>query len=126
MFIKKIFELLNKDLTGGTWESEASHEYFCEMTYFGFKHNNNGYWESEINVDGSTVSVIINSPTEDLPTDKHVSFIEAIICNPEKIQKKIKPLMFEVLENWKEIEIINPEALYVGFSLNIFVRSHQP
>jgi hypothetical protein len=101
----KIFSFLNKDLTGNTWNSEASHPYFGEMTYYGFKKNNNGYWECEVEFEGGYLSVIINSPDEVLPTINHEEFVKSILNDMDKTFAKIKSLMYSTFENWKELEI---------------------
>ncbi len=103
--LSKIFNFLNKDLTGNTWSSEASHPYFGEMTYYGFKKNSNGYWESEVEFEGDYISIIINSEEEILPMSKHEEFAKSIFADLDAVFIKIKPLMFSILEDWKEIEI---------------------
>lgn len=107
----KIFNFLNKDLTGNTWETDSTHPFFGEMTYFGFKKNNNGYWECEVACEDRYVSVIINSPIETAPTLAHVEFAQSIINDLDATfdlaKSKIVP-MFEEFpgtpfpKNWRE------------------------
>ncbi len=80
--LKSLFKLLNKDLTGRTWEREAEHPYFGRMVYYGFQDRDKCYWECELEVDGEPVSVSLNSNMEDLPNDEHVRFVQEVLANP--------------------------------------------
>jgi len=102
-FFSHLFSLLNRDLTGNTWNTESSHPYFGEMTYYGFKKNNNGYWECEVACEGSFLSVIINSPTETLPTSEHVDFVQSIIDDLDATFNLTQSKIVEMFEKFLEI-----------------------
>ncbi|MCB1582072.1 MAG: hypothetical protein R3E90_09775 [Marinicella sp.] len=104
MFFKKIIKSLNQYITDQSWYSQAHHPFFGEVGYYGFKDERMGYWESEIDVDGLVVSVIINSAIEELPTDIHQSFVESIINNLDSTIAAVKPLMLNTLSEWVKFD----------------------
>ncbi len=100
--ISKLFAFLNADLTGNTWQSESSHHYFGEMVYYGFKKNNNGYWECEVACEGGTVFVGIDSPTETPPTSAHVEFVQSIIKDVDVAFALTQSKIVEMFEDFCE------------------------
>lgn len=102
-FFNKIFHFLNMDLTGNTWESDSSHPFFGEMTYYGFKKNNNGYWECEVACDNRYVFVAINSPIETPPTLAHAEFAQSIITDLDATFDLARSKMVEMFEEFTEI-----------------------
>ena len=45
---QKVFQFMNRDLTGKTWERETSYPYFGQMVYFGHRDPAKCYWETEL------------------------------------------------------------------------------
>lgn len=118
--LKSLFRLLNKDLTGKTWEVEATHPYFGNIVYYGNRDGGKSYWESELNVDGDIISVGINSSTEDLPGDEHVHFVQDLLANPDQtfqlVAQHIAPVYKEYTgedlpDAWQAV--LRLEALFV-------------
>lgn len=97
IYFKKLFKWFNKDITGKSWYSKAHHPFFGEIGYYGFNDNRVGYWECEIDVNGSAVSVIINSTTAELPTSLHQNFVESIIKDLDTTIATVKPLVLSKL-----------------------------
>ncbi len=46
--LKSLFQFLNRDLTGRSWEREIAHDYFTNLVYFGNKDRKRAYWEAEV------------------------------------------------------------------------------
>ena len=97
---KKLFQLLNKDLTGSTWEIESSHPYFGEIVFYGFKDQGKCYWECEVECEGNKVFVGIESPDESQPSDEHVEFTKKVILDLDSAFSLAAPLLIPEFEKW--------------------------
>ncbi len=104
MLIQKMFSWLTGRFFDQSWYSEAHHNYFGQMGYYGFKDERVGYWECEIIHDERVVSIILNSPTEEHPTRAHQHFVESLLNDLDKTIAMIKPMMLDKLAQWLEFD----------------------
>ena len=123
--LKRLFRLLNRDLTGKTWEVEASHPYFGDIVYFGSRDSDKGYWECELEVDGEPLFVGINSASQELPNDEHVLFVQDILANPAQTFDLVAPFLIptykevtgsDLPESWQDV--LKLESLFVPQDCN--------
>lgn len=98
--LKTLFKVLNKDLTGKTWEVEAKHPYFGQMVLFAFKNSDKSYWEAELDHDGDSISVGIEAPDRNEPSDLQVAFAQNILSNVNTTFARAAPLLEPEFERW--------------------------
>lgn len=83
---RSIFDFLNRDLSGKTWERRESHPYFGEMIYFGSKDSGNCYWEAEVVVPGqSKTAGITMRGTSAGPTQSEETFCRAALSDVDAL-----------------------------------------
>jgi len=91
--LKKLFQLLNRDLTGRTWHEEADHPYFGNMVLFAFKNRPESYWESELLCEGVAVSLCIEAPDRMPPSDGQVAFAKSILGDLDRAFAMATPVL---------------------------------
>ncbi len=77
--LRRVWELLNRDLIGGDFTRRSTHPYFGEITYLGSRVPATNYWEAELRLaEGPAFSVILpDSP--DGPGSAEVVFCQSIL-----------------------------------------------
>jgi hypothetical protein len=75
-----LFNLLNRDLTGKTWQEDHAHPYFEKLIYFGAKKSGQSYWEAEAPMPGERNERVAVTMTGERagPTEAEVSFCQSI------------------------------------------------
>lgn len=63
--LKSLLRVLNRDLTGRTWQREVAHPYFTSLVYFGNRDVWRSYWEAEVpSSNGTTFIAFLKSPPD--------------------------------------------------------------
>lgn len=78
-FLKKLFNMLNADLTGRSWHKEVAHPYFNQLIYFGHKDPSKCYWEAELEIPGEEYIGVTMEGTPEGPTSAEEEFCRATI-----------------------------------------------
>ena len=91
--LKKLLQLLNRDLTGRTWSEESTHPYFGKIYLFAFKNRPDSYWECELNCEGNTIGLCINAPDRTPPDDAQVAFAKAILGDVDRAFALAQPVL---------------------------------
>jgi hypothetical protein len=74
--------LLTRDLTGRTWQREASHPYFENLIYFGSKDVEACYWEAEVQTSDEALRVgVTMKGTPAGPTAAEEQFCRAALAD---------------------------------------------
>lgn len=98
--LKKLLNLLSKDLTGLTWTEESVHPYFGEILLFVFRDSDKSYWEAELEFEGEKVGVGIDAPEKSEPTQSQVNFAKNILDHPDLAFAKAKAILIPEYESW--------------------------
>ena len=100
-FLRNLFRVLNRDLTGETWEREMRHPYFGPMVYFGHREPEKSYWEAELSVHGhpKTFSVTMRG-TPDGPEPSEESFCQATVGDLEALFSKCRDAFLGEYPHW--------------------------
>jgi hypothetical protein len=87
-----LFKLLNRDLTGRTWEEEHAHPYFENLIYFGSKKPAQGYWEAEVALEeGKNGRIGVTMTGERTgPTAEEVSFCQSIMADLDSVFERCR------------------------------------
>ena len=97
----RIFQLLNRDLTGRTWTEERSHPYFRNLVYFGSKTPDRSYWEAEVPVPGTGESVgATMHGTDQGPTDQEAAFCRWIVNDLDSVFEVCRTLIAPEYLKW--------------------------
>jgi hypothetical protein len=89
--LQKLFRLLNRDLTGRTWQREVTHPYFGPMLQFGHVDSAKNYWEAELTHPTLTekFSVTLKGTSEG-PEPSEELFCRTILADPDKLFLKCR------------------------------------
>jgi hypothetical protein len=98
--LKKLLNLLNRDLTGRSWEEEAIHPYFGKIVLFAFGDSDKSYWEAELDFEGEQIWIALNAPDKCKPTESQVIFVKNILENPDQAFAKAAPILVQEFETW--------------------------
>jgi hypothetical protein len=80
--LRRLFQFLNRDLTGKTWERECSHPYFGTVVYFGADDEGKCYWEAELRLaDLSRPFSVTMRGTPNGPEQTEQVFCEALLAD---------------------------------------------
>ena len=102
----RIFQFLNRDITGRTWSEERSHPYFKKLVYFGSKTPGDSYWEAELSVPGTGESVgVIMQGTEQGPTDQEVEFCKWTVSNLDSIFEICRAIIAPDYLKWAKTDL---------------------
>ena len=95
-------KLLNRDLTGRTWQQEVSHPYFQRLIYFGSKKAIDCYWEAELPLPGSPEERIgVNmTGTAQGPTEEEVGFCKRTLENLDALFDLCRPAFEGQFQTW--------------------------
>lgn len=106
-------KLLNRDLTGRTWERNAVHPYFSNLIYFGSKKERDCYWEAGLSLPetpGICISVTMTG-TPIGPTKQEEQFCRQQLADLDSLFERCREAFaVEFLEwakrplpaNWRE------------------------
>jgi hypothetical protein len=100
-FLLSLFDFLNRDFTGRSWERTQEHPYFEKMTYFGDKDQTKCYWEAGLSHDSlenSFTVILIGTPTG--PTDKEEAFCRRTISDLDALFESCRSAIEPVFEQW--------------------------
>jgi hypothetical protein len=88
--LKRLFGLLNSDLTGRSWEKEVPHAYFQQLVYFGHKDPSRCYWEAELPIPGEVgrTAVVIEGTAGPGPAEE--AFCRATLCDLDQVFQKCR------------------------------------
>jgi hypothetical protein len=109
----KIFRFLNKDLTGRTWESRATHPYFGEMVYFGNKDESRAYWEiSNLTLPGTdnAISIYLKGTEHGLTADEE-RFCHELIGRHAAFATECLPVIDAELQDRRSTAVITAESM---------------
>jgi len=96
----KLFDFLNTDLTGKTWEKEVEHSYFKQLFYFGHKNPSKCYWEAELeSPEGDNISIIMIG-TPESPTTKEEEFCRVLMSDLDSLFEKCRPVFESEYLSW--------------------------
>jgi hypothetical protein len=91
--LKKLLQLLNRDLTGRTWTEESTHPFFGKILLFAFKNRPDSYWECELNSEGNAIGVCINAPDGMPPDESQAAFAKAILADVDRAFARAHPVL---------------------------------
>lgn len=98
---KKLFNILNSDLTGRSWHKEVPHAYFQRLVYFGHKDPRKSYWEAELPLtDGLDHIGIIMEGTATGPEPAEEAFCRATIANLDELFQKCRRVFEAEYASW--------------------------
>lgn len=98
--LSKIFEFLNRDLTGKTWSEEGVHPYLGNMILFAQRDNDQSYWECGVEFEGEEVFIGVSVPNRSAPSSEQVEFVKKILSDPDAAFEKASPILVPEFETW--------------------------
>ena len=99
--LKSIGELLTRDLSGRSWTREATHPYFSRLTYFGFRDEEKGYWEAELQLPDSERRIgVTMDGTKDGPTAEEEAFCRRTLSDVESLFEKCRTAFENTYLSW--------------------------
>ena len=114
--LRKLWGLVNRDVTGKTVAHEVNHPYFGRIIYFGSMDPSKGYWEAELrSADGGPVSVTVNG-TPDGPEPGEVLFCQSVLGDLDALFERCRPSFEKEYAAWAEGPF--PSTWQGTFSLN--------
>ena len=100
--LRKIWALVNRDVTGKTFTREANHPYFGRIIYFGSTDPSKGYWEAELrSADGRPVGVTVDG-TLDGPEPEEVVFCQSVLGNLDALFARCRESFEKEYSAWAE------------------------
>jgi hypothetical protein len=99
--LQKLFRLLNRDLTGQTWEREVTHPYFGPIMYLGHVDSTKSYWEAELTHPTLTekFSVTLKGTSEG-PEPSEELFCRAVLADLDKLFFKCRDAFQHEFPTW--------------------------
>lgn len=100
--LNSLMKLLTRDLTGRTWEKEATHPYFANLLYFGSKSEAKSYWEAELALPddpGKRIGVTLTG-TPAGPTEEEERFCRQTLTDPDNLFEKCRAAFEIELGKW--------------------------
>lgn len=119
-FFSQLFSFFNRDLTGRTWTQRQDHEFFGPMVLFATKKPTGSYWEAELDCEGRLISVAIESPKREEPSEAQVQFAKKITSNIDETFARTSSILVPEFEKWHQLDCPTNwrDALtFVGFSI---------
>lgn len=101
VFFKKLFDVLNADLTGRSSHAEVGHPYFQQLVHFGHKDRARSYWEAELQLAGSNdrISVTMNGTPEG-PELAEEMFCRAQLADLDGLFLRCRPVFEPEFASW--------------------------
>ena len=90
---RAIFKLLNRDLTGRTWQREVPHSHFQNLVHFGNKDSTRDYWEADVPVAGSRTLTVYMKGVSTTPAAEHEDYCRRIAAAPESLEIECQPVV---------------------------------
>lgn len=117
--LRSIFGVLNRDLTGKTWEVRKTHPYFGEMVYFGSKDPAACYWEAGLAAPNQSepISVTMRG-TQAGPEPSEEAFCKAVLSDVDTLFKRCQTAFEPIFAMWTKQPF--PSAWRDGFTLDGF------
>lgn len=104
--LNRIFQLLNRDLTGRTWTEERSHPYFKSLVYFGSKTSGHSYWEGEVTVPSTGESIVATMKcTKQGPSDQEVAFCRWVVSDLDSIFETCRAVIEPEYLKWAKNDL---------------------
>lgn len=117
--LKKIFNVLNADLTGRSWHKEVVHPYFQSLTYFGHKDPTKCYWEAELTIPGSQDRVgVTMQGTSQGPTAAEEAFCRSVLADLDRLFQICRPAFEPEFSSWTKQSL--PSEWRAAFKLEGF------
>lgn len=119
-FIRKLFEVLNADLTRRTSHKAVGHPYFRELVYFGHRDPAKCYWEAELEVPGGgpRISVTMEG-SGDGPDPAAEAFCRAQLADLDGLFARCRPVFEPEYARWAKAAPL-PSAWRSAFRLDGF------
>ena len=118
-FLRSIFDFLNRDLTGKTWERRQNHPYFGAMVYFGSVDRAASYWEAELPAPGQSKKIGVTMwGTTTGPTPSEEDFCRATLSDLDALFERCKVAFEPVFSKWAKRAF--PTAWREAFTLDGF------
>lgn len=121
VFFKKLFDVLNADLTGRSSQEEIGHPYFEQLVYFGHRDASKCYWEAELQVPGSKdhrISVTMNGTAQG-PDPAAEAFCRAQLADLDGLFLRCRPVFEPEFASWARQPSF-PSAWRTAFRLDGF------
>ena len=100
-FLNTLGQLLTRDLTGRSWSREATHPYFENLVYFGFKDEQKCYWESELLLPNGQGRIgVTMQGTKNGPTEAEVAFCRRTLSDLDGLFAKCRKAFEATYEPW--------------------------
>jgi hypothetical protein len=112
-----LFKLLNRDLTGSTWQEEHAHPYFENLIYFGSKKAGQSYWEAEVPLargDNERVGVTMTGERTG-PTEAEVTFCQSVAWDLDALFERCREAFAHEFQEWTKEPM--PEDWRTAFQL---------
>lgn len=98
--LRRLWGLVNKDLTGRTFTRHGSHPYFGKTTYVGSKDASTSYWEAELQTpEGRPLSVTFHG-TPDGPAAGEVSFCQSTLSDLDALFERCRGSFEKEYARW--------------------------
>ena len=99
--LNSLGKLLTRDLTGRTWQREASHPYFTNLIYFGSKDEQACYWEAEVQTSDEARRVgVTMKGTPAGPTAAEEQFCRAALADLDALFEKCRSAFQTEFVKW--------------------------
>ncbi|MCR6479830.1 hypothetical protein NU688_26990 [Variovorax sp. ZS18.2.2] len=121
VFFKKLFDVLNADLTGRSSHKEVGHPYFEQLVYFAHRDTSKCYWEAELQVPGSDdrrISVTMNGTAQG-PDPAAEAFCRAQLADLDGLFLRCRPVFEPEFVSWATQQPF-PSAWRTAFQLDGF------
>lgn len=101
--LKIIGRLLTRDLSGRTWQREATHPYFMNLVYFGSRESSDCYWEAQIELPGTEAFASVTmAGTPDGPTKAEEQFCRFTAANLDALFEQCRASFEAEFVKWVE------------------------
>ena len=99
--LRRLWRLVNRDVTGRTWVEESHHPYFGRLTRFCHRDRSKDWWEADVEVPslGNRIGVTIDA-TETAPSDGEVAFCRSAVSDLDALFSLARSAFEPVFYQW--------------------------